>query len=330
MYSWSRRLGLIVAAVLICSSGQALAQSSAPPAKASLRLDWKGGGQHAPFYLAKERGYYKDEGIDLDIISGSGSSDVVKQVGSKAVEFGIADALVLVQAAEQRVPLTAVAAYYQRTPIVVLSPQSKPVTDPAQLTQGVKLGSKKGSATFQGLTAFLAANDIPLQKVTLVDIGFGVQPLLVKQVDAMMGFSMNEPIEAESAGLPVTVMAISDHGVDAYGLMIVSNPDLIAKNPALVKGFLKATARGLSDATKDPAAAVAAVTRAVSESDAAREAKVLDRSLPYFQIDDKGAREAGWQSEDRWEHTIAIAKKLGLVDHDLSARQLFSNDMLPH
>jgi NitT/TauT family transport system substrate-binding protein len=85
MYSWSRRLGLIVAGVLICSSGQALAQSSAPPAKASLRLDWKGGGQHAPFYLAKERGYYKDEGIDLDIISGSGSSDVVKQVGSKAV-----------------------------------------------------------------------------------------------------------------------------------------------------------------------------------------------------------------------------------------------------
>ena len=329
MYSWSRRLGLVIAAVLTCGSCPAFAQS-ASPAKASLRLDWKAGGQHAPFYLARERGYYRDEGIDLDIISGSGSSDVVKQVGSKAVEFGIADALVLVQAAEQRVPLTAVAAYYQHTPIVVLSPRSKPVTDPRQLTQGVKLGSKKGSATFQGLTAFLAANDIPLEKVTLIDIGFGVQPLLVKQVDAMMGFSMNEPIEAESAGLPVTVMAISDHGVDAYGLMIVSNPDLIAKNPALVKGFLKATARGLSDATKDPAAAVAAVTRAVSESDAAREAKVLDRTLPYFRNDDKGAPGPGWQSEDRWEHTIAIAKKLGLVDHDLSARRLFSNDMLPH
>ena len=329
MYSWSRRLGLVVAVVLACGACPAFAQS-ASPAKASLRLDWKGGGQHAPFYLAKERGYYKDEGIDLDIISGSGSSDVVKQVGSKAVEFGVADALVLVQAAEQRVPLTTVAAYYQRSPIVVLSPRSKPITDPQQLTQGVKLGSKKGSATFQGLRAFLAANDIPLEKVTLVDIGFGVQPLLVKQVDAMMGFSMNEPIEAESAGLPVTVMAISDHGVDAYGLMIVSNPELIAKNPALVKGFLQATARGLSDATKDPAAAVAALTRAISESDAAREAKVLDRTLPYFQNDDKGAPGPGWQSEDRWEHTIAIAKKLGLVDHDLSARRLFSNDMLPH
>jgi NitT/TauT family transport system substrate-binding protein len=329
MYSWSRRLGLVIAAVLTCGSCQAFAQP-ASPAKASLRLDWKGGGQHAPFYLAKERGYYKDEGIDLDIISGSGSSDVAKQVGSKAVEFGVADALVLVQAAEQRVPLTAIAAYYQRTPIVVLSPRSKPVTDPRQLTRGVRLGSKKGSATFQGLTAFLAANDIPMENVTLVDIGFGVQPLLVKQVDAMMGFSMNEPIEADSAGLPVTTMAIADHGVDAYGLMIVSNSDVIAKNPALVKGFLTATVRGLAAATKDPAAAVAAVTNAISESDAAREAKVLDRTLPYFQSDDKGANGVGWQSEGRWEHTITIARKLGLIDHDLPARQLFSNDMLPH
>src|SRR5258708_36778689 len=121
-----------------------------------------------------------------------------------------------------------------------------------------------------------------MEKITLVDIGFGVQPLLVKQVDAMMGFSMNEPIEAESAGMPVTMMAIADHGVDAYGLMIVSNPDLIGKNPTLVKGFLKATARGLSDAKKDPAAAVAAVTKAVSESDAAPEAPVVARNLPVF------------------------------------------------
>ncbi|MDB5410561.1 MAG: transporter substrate-binding protein [Rhodospirillales bacterium] len=329
MHSWPRRLGLAIAAVLACSSWQAAHAQSATPAKAAIRLDWKGGAQHAPFYLAKARGYYASEGIDLDIVSGSGSSDVVKQVGSKAVEFGVADALVLVQAAEQRVPVTAIAAYYQRTPIVVISPQAKPVTDPRQLTQGVKLGSKKGSATFQGLTALLAANDIAMNQVTLIDIGFGVQPLLVKQVDALMGFSMNEPIEAEGAGMPVTTMAIADHGVDAYGLMLVANSDLIAKNPALVKSFLMATAHGMSDAIADPAAAVAAVTKAVSESDPAHETKVLARTIPYFQNEDKASQAAGWQSEARWGHTIEVAKKLGLVERDLPAQQLFSNDLLP-
>jgi NitT/TauT family transport system substrate-binding protein len=329
MHSWWRPFGLLIVAIVACGSGHAFAQS-APPTKATLRLDWKSGAQHAPFYLAKERGYYKDEGIDLDIISGSGSSDVVKQVGSNAIQFGVADALVLVQAAEQRVPLTAIAAYYQRTPIVVISPQAKPITDPLQLTHGVKLGSKKGSATFQGLTAMLAANNIPMEKLSLVDIGFGVQPLLVKQVDAIMGFSMNEPVEAESAGMPVTTMAIADHGVDAYGLVIVANSGLIAKNPALVKGFLRATMRGLTDAIKDPAAAVAAVTKAVSESDPTREAKVFDRTVPYFQNDDKETHGLGWQTEARWQHTSDLAKKLGLVDNGLPPRQLYSNDLLPH
>ena len=110
---------LLVAAL---SGTTALAQG---PAKVKIRLDWKAGAQHAPFYLGRQRGYYKDEGLDLDIISGTGSSDTIKQVGSKAVEFGLVDALVLVQGAQQRVPAQSIAAYYQRTPIVLISPQAK-------------------------------------------------------------------------------------------------------------------------------------------------------------------------------------------------------------
>ena len=229
------------------------------PTKVKIRLDWKGGAQHAPFYLGKQNGYYKDEGLDLDVISGSGSSDTIKQIGSKAVEFGLVDALVLVQGAQQRVPAKSIAAYYQRTPIVLISPQAKPVTNPRQLLDGIKLGSKKGSATFQGLVALLAANNMQLEQIKLVDIGFGVQPLLVKQVDAIMGFSMNEPIEAESGGMAVSLMPISDYGVNTYGLTIVSNPDFMQQKPEVVKAFMKATLRSVAETIKDPAGAVAAV-----------------------------------------------------------------------
>jgi hypothetical protein len=206
----SHLLRIILATLaLVVGVVQADAQS---PTKVKIRLDWKGGAQHAPFYLGKEKGYYRDEGLDLDVISGSGSSDTIKQIGSKAVEFGLVDALVLVQGAQQRVPAKSIAAYYQTTPIVLISPQAKPVTNPRQLLDGIKLGSKKGSATFQGLVALLAANNMQLEQIKLVDIGFGVQPLLVKQVDAIMGFSMNEPIEAESGGMAVSLMPISDYG----------------------------------------------------------------------------------------------------------------------
>jgi len=324
------RFGLLALVCTTLGVATASAQSGAPaaPQKAKIRLDWKGGAQHAPFYLGKERGYYREEGIDLDVISGSGSSDTVKQIGSKAVEFGLVDALVLVQAAQQRVPVKAIAAYYQRTPIVLMSPKAKPITEPRQLLDKVKVGSKKGSATYQGLVALLAANNIQIEQINLVDIGFGVQPLLVKQVDSMMGFSMNEPIEAEGAGMPIHEMPISDYGVDTYGLTVVANPDLTQRNPALVKGFLKATERAMKEAMSDPAAAVAAVAKMVEETDAAREAKVLARTTPYWQSKETEAHGLGWQTEERWRGTIEVARKLGLIETALRPDDVFANTFL--
>jgi len=323
-----RKLGLLAALAMLatgCLTAQAPAQDLQ---KVKVRLDWKGGGQHAPFYVAKQRGFYKEEGIDLEIISGSGSSDVVKQVGAGAVEFGLADALVLTQAAQQKVPLKAIAAYYLRTPICVISPKAKPITQPSQLTGGLKLGSKKGSATFQGLIALLSANGIALEQVKLVDIGFGVAPLLVGQVDALMGFVTSETVEAESAGMQVNVMPIADYGVDVYGLTIVGNAAVIAKNPDLAKAFLRATHKGMALATSDPAAAIDAVASLVESADRPLQSKILAAATPFWTGPETAGHELGWQSEARWQSTIAIAQKLGLIDRAVSADEMFSNAYL--
>ena len=296
-----------------------------PATKVNFRLDWKPGAQHAPFYYGREKGYFAAEGIDLQIIPGSGSSDSVKQAGSKAVEFALVDALVLVQAAEQRVPVKSVGAYYQRTPIVLMSPKAKPVNDVKQLLGDVKLGSKKGSSTYQGLVALLGANNIKMESIKLVDIGFGVQPLLVKQVDAMMGFTMNEPIEAESAGMPIHELMIADAGVNAYGLTIVSNDEFIRTRPELVTGFLRASRKAASEAAGAKQATVQAVVKAVSEIDAAREAKVLDRTIPFF----TGKNAAfGVQTEEGWKQTVDTAHRLGLVEKAPATRDLYNASLL--
>ena len=320
MRSHVLRLGLVALALSVVCAAQAFAQT---PTKVKIRLDWKGGAQHAPFYFGKQRGFYRAEGLDLDVISGSGSSDTIKQVGSKAVEFGLVDALVLVQGAQQRVPAKSIAAYYQRTPIVLISPTAHPVTSPRQLLEGIKLGSKKGSATFQGLEALLSANGIKPEQIRLVDIGFGVQPLLVKQVDAIMGFSMNEPIEAETAGMPVTTMPISDYGVNAYGLTLVANPDYMQQHPDIVRAFMKATQRSVAETVKDPAGAVAALAAAVDETDPVHETKVLEHTVPYWQTPDAGTSGFGTQTVERWRDTIEIARKLGLIETALRPEDVF-------
>jgi NitT/TauT family transport system substrate-binding protein len=317
---FSRRALLAAAAALsVGAAPTAFAQAAAPAAtkpltKVSFRLDWKPGGQHAPFYLGKERGFFAAEGIDLTIVSGSGSADSVKQLGANAVDLGLVDALVLVQAAEQKVPVKSVAAYYQRTPIVLISPKAKPLTDPQQLTSGAKIGSKRASSTSQGLTALLAVHKIDPKRVNLVDIGFGVQPLLVGQVDALMGFTMNEVIEAESAGMPVTEMMIAGHGVVTYGLTIVSGDRFLKAQPELVRAFIRATRKSIEASAADAAGAVQAIGKSVSEMDAAREAKVLQKTLPFWSVQGKPLASFGAQSPAEWQQTIDTAKRVGLVE----------------
>ena len=314
--SFPRRAVLaLLSAAALGSAPAAIAQTAAkPPAKVSFRLDWKPGGQHAPFYLGKERGFFAAEGIDLTIISGSGSSDSVKQLGANAVDIALVDALVLAQAAEQKVPVKSVAAYYQRTPIVLISPKAKPITEPQQLKGGAKIGSKRASATSQGLSALLAVHKIDPKSVNLVDIGFGVQPLLVGQVDALMGFTMNEAIEAESAGMPVSEMMIANHGVTAYGLTIATGDRFLKANPELVRGFLRATRRSIEASVADGAAAVQAVVKAASEIDAAREARVLAKSVPFWSVQGRPISTFGTVTVAGWQQTIETAKRVGLVE----------------
>jgi NitT/TauT family transport system substrate-binding protein len=298
-----------------------------PLTKVTFRLDWKAGGSHAPFYLGKERGYYAAEGIDLTIVSGSGSSDAVKQLGAGAIDMALIDGLVLVQAAEQKVPVKAVAGYYQRTPISLISPKAKPITDMKQLTSGAKIGSKRASSTSQGLTALLAVNKIDPKAVNVVDIGFGVAPLLVGQVDALMGFTMNEAIEAEKGGMPVTELLVADHGVVAYGLTVSSSDKFIAANPALVRGFVRATRKAVMEAAAQPQAAVASMAKSVSEVDAERELKVFQKTVPFWSVNGKDLATFGALSAANWQQTIATAQRVGLVESVPTVKDVYAEGM---
>ena len=308
------------------------AQPTAPqpsifPTKVSFRLDWIAGAQHSPFYLAKERGYYAKEGIDLDIISGSGSADAVKFLGTGSVDLALVDGLVLVQAKEKEVPLQSIAVLYQRTPISIMSPQSKPIKTPQELLNK-KLGSKKGSATYQGLMVFLEANNIKPEQLQMIDVGFGAQPLLVGQVDAMMAFTMNEPVDAESSGMPVYEIMITDYGVYAYGLSIVASDKFIKEKGNLLKGFLRATKKGMEEAAKDNQVAVDALAKAVSEIDKAREMKVLSKTIPVWGSDDTKANGYGWQTDAGWQQTVDTAVRLKLIEKAPSTKNVFTNDFL--
>jgi NitT/TauT family transport system substrate-binding protein len=304
-------------------------ESSAPTAltKVTLRLDWKPGAQHSPFYLAKEKGYFAKEGIDLNIISGSGSADSVKNLGTGSVDLAIVDALVLVQGLAQQVPIKAVAGYYQYSPISIISPETKALKTPQDLV-GKKIGTKKSSSTYQGLMVFLEANKMKQDQISLVDIGFGVQPLLVNQVDAIMGFTMNEAIEAKANGMPVNEMMIKDFGVSSYGLTIAASDKFISDKGKLLKGFLKAALQGMTDAKSDPKAAVDTLIKNVPELKSDNELQVLSKTIPVWESEDTKSNGLGWMSEAAWKKTVDTATTLKLVDKAPDVKSIFTVDYL--
>lgn len=303
------------------------AEQKKAPTKVTFRLDWKSGAQHAPFYLAKEKGFYAAEGIDLEIISGSGSSDSVKHLGTGSVDLALVDGLVVVQGKAQGVPLKAVSAYYQSSPISVITPKAKNINKPEDLI-GKKMGAKKASATYQGMMVFLESQKIKPEQLQMIDVGFGVQPLLVNQVDALMGFTMNETVEAEMAGMQVHELKIADFGVKSYGLTIAANEKFAQAKPELVKGFLKATAQGMAEAKKEPKAAVEALAKAVAEVNKDREERVLVKAFPVWESDDTKANGYGWQNEAMWQATIDTAVKLKLVEKAPDVKTVYTNDLL--
>jgi NitT/TauT family transport system substrate-binding protein len=293
---------------------------------AKLRLDWRPAGNVSPFYFGKSNGYYKEQGIDLDIIAGSGSSDTLKQVGAGAVNFGLVDALVVLQGVEQRLPVTSIAIYFQRTPIVIFSPKEKPITHPKQLAGNVRLGVKKGTSYFQALPAVLAANNMTMDQLTLVDVGFTVQPLLVKQVDAMMGYAMNEPLAAEAAGMPVHVLPVSEFGLRNYGTAIIVNSNFMKANGKITEGFVRATLKSIAATASDPKSAIDALTAAVPELMREHQLKVLARTVPYWT--GAGAEKAGMQTAERWAETIEVARRLNVIEKAVTPEAVFTNAYL--
>jgi NitT/TauT family transport system substrate-binding protein len=171
--------------------------------------------------------------------------------------------------------------------------------------------------------ALLAVARIDPKQVNIVDIGFGVQPLLLHQVDALMGFTMNESIEAQQAGMPVHELMVSDNGVNAYGLVIASSDKYLKSSPEVVAAFVRATRRAVAESIAHKEAAAQALAKAVSEIDAPREVLVFDKTTPFWEVRGKDASSFGSQDLQGWQQTVDTAKRVGLLETAPAAKDLF-------
>lgn len=240
----------------------------AAAAEVNFITDFGFNGRHAYFYVARDKGYYKAEGLDVNFLRGQGSADAIKKVAAGIATFGFADAGSLVLArGNDEVPVKLVSIVYAKPPQAIFAIKGSGIATPKDL-EGRTVADTASSSVRLLFPAFAKAAGIDASKVKwVVAEGSALPSLLANgRVDAICQFSVGEPlIAATLAPKEIARIAYKDSGLDFYGNGIIASDDTIAQHPDLVRAFVRATIRGMKDAFANPAEAAEIMAKSQKE-----------------------------------------------------------------
>jgi NitT/TauT family transport system substrate-binding protein len=255
-----KRFLLKTAAALAAAAACGLASAQSTPIK--FQLDWRFEGPAALFLTPAAKGYFKDAKLDVTIDAGNGSGGTVTRVASGTYDMGFADMAALMEfhannpdAANKPV---AVMMVYNNTPAAVLALKKSGIKTPADLN-GKKLGAPVFDAGRRAFPIFSKANNVTGVQWISMDPPLRETMLARGDVDAITGFSFTSLLNLEARGVKaedVVILPYAQHGVKLYGNVIIASPKMIKENPAAVKAFLQAFAKGAKDVIAKPEATI--------------------------------------------------------------------------
>ncbi len=228
-------------------------------------LDWKFEGPSAPFLLAKEKGYFEAEGLDVTIDAGNGSSGAVTRVASGAYDIAMADlnSMIAFNAQNPEKAMKSMFIVYATPPFALFTKKESGLDSPEKL-EGKTLGAPVFDAPRKLFPAFAKATKIDVRKVTWNAMNPPLrEPMLVRgEVDGISGFYFTSLLNLEAQGVKkddLNIFHYEDYGLDLYGNGLIASPEMMKDHPDAIKGFLRAVLKGFKDVIADPAAGIAAI-----------------------------------------------------------------------
>ncbi len=263
--------------------------------------------QYAPIYVAVDKGYFAEEGIELEF-DYSFETDGMALVGASELPFAIVGGDQVILARAQGLPVVYVLEWFQRYPIAVVSKAEMGIETPQDLA-GHTIGLPGFfGASYVGFAGLLSANSMTQDDVEALEVGFTqVETLLADRADAVVVFANNEPIQLKNMGEDVNVIQVADY-IDLVFNGIVTNEDTISNNPELVERFTRAFLRGLQETLENPDEAYEISKKYVEGLDDSRR-EVLDASLPLWE-----AEVLGYTEDAAWAKTQEVLLEIGFLD----------------
>jgi NitT/TauT family transport system substrate-binding protein len=296
-----------------CSPGKS--DKAEAPGRTAIRFatDWRAEAEHGGFYQALAEGEYAKRGLDVTLIQGGPGVNVPQLLAAGAVDLGDgSNSFIVMNLAQQKVPVKAVAAFMQKDPQVLLAHPDPALRSIADLKgRPILLSDASVTAFWVWLKSKYGFTDDQVRKYT-----FNSAPFLADKNLAQQGYLTSEPytIEKES-GLKPKVFLLADEGYPGYAAMVLARNDLIAKNPAAVKAFIEASAKGWRDYLYgDPKAADAMIMKDNPEmtEDVLAQARAKMKAYGIVDGGDAKALGIGAMTDARWKSFAASMIRAGV------------------
>ena len=317
---------ILLAAVVGSLAGCGAATEKAATETVTLAMGFIPNVQFTPFYVAVEKGYFAEEGIEIKFDYGW-ETDLLKLVGSDDLQFAIASGDQVILARSQGLPVVYVMNWYRHFPVCVVSLAEKGIKEPPDLV-GRRVGTPVTyGASYIGWRAFLDAVGLKETDVELISIGYTqVAALTEEQVDAAICYAMNEPVQLQAAGETLDIIYVADYANLVSNGLITNEPTLQVR-PELAQGMVRAALRGLAYTLEHPDEAFDIALKYVPDaaSDAETSAvnrAVLDKSVEFWSA---GPGELGLSNEADWQRAQQIMQQMGLVDGKEDVTTMFTN-----
>lgn len=281
--------------------------------------------QFAPFYVALEKGYFREAGIEV-AFDYSYETDGVKLVAADELKFAVVSGEQVLLARAQGLPVVYVMSWWQNYPVAVAAKTEANIRTPADL-KGKKIGAPVlFGASYIGLRALLNAGGVKEDEVTLDTIGYNqVEALTAGQEQAVVVYVNNEPIQLQAQGVGIDVLRVSDY-VELASNGLITNEQTAAGDPELVRRMIGAVARGINDTLAAPDEAYEICKKYVeglAQADETVQKKVLATSIEFWR-----AEKPGRSDPQAWENMQALLLEMGLLKEPLDLEKAFTNEFV--
>lgn len=323
---------LFVTVVAACGASEEKETTASASVPVKLQLKWVPQAQFAGYYVALEKGYYKDEGLAVEILPGGPDIVPEQQVANGAADIGVDWVASLLAHQEQGLPLVEIAQIYQDSGLVLVSKKSSGIATPADL-KGKKVGNWMGGNEFEVLALFDKLKLDPNKDLQFIKQGFTMDQFLSGELDAASAMTYNEYQVVLEQGIPagdLNVINMNKEGTAMLEDNLFANKEWLEKNKETAAKFVKASIKGWKEAIEKPEAAVDSVMKVVEAGSTSKEHQMKMMTEVAKLVAPEGFDKAkiGYIDEAKFKQTADIALQFGVVKKAADLKQAYTNEIV--